>query len=108
MSGSGPESRSGGWGGGGDASDCDFEIASTTLRSTVGDVVEKLNDGDVLPIEVDEDVPAVLVKRGQAIVGSIIERVPKFVACFKAGFRYEAEVLNVDGASVTVRTRQRH
>jgi hypothetical protein len=107
MSGSGAEPSGGAWGAGGTADDCDFEVASTQLRSTVPNVVSKLKKGDVLQVEVDEDLPAVLVKRGAEAAGSVVDRVPKFVACSKAGYKYEAEILEIDGAVVTVRTRPR-
>jgi hypothetical protein len=107
MSGSGSEPTGGPWAAGGKADDCNFEVPSTQLRSTVANVVSKLKKGDVLHVEVDEDLPAVLVKRGGEAVGSIVDRVPKFVACSKAGFRYDAEILEIDGAAVTVSTRPR-
>ena|SRR5713226_6793099 len=107
MSGTGREPSGGAWAAGGAADDCEFEVASTQLRSTVPSVVSKLKKGDVVHIEVDDDLPAVLVKRGSEAVGSVVDRVPKFVACSRAGYRYEAEILELDGAAVTVRTRPR-
>jgi translation initiation factor IF-1 len=59
-----------------------------------------------LVVVVDEAKPAVEVMAGDQRVGSIVERVPKFVACTRAGNKYRAEVRTVEGDVVSVATRR--
>jgi len=105
MSGSGGEAPSS-WGGGGSADDCDFRL-TTTLRSPNPEVVATVAVGDRLLVEVDEETPAVVVLKDGQRVGSITERVPKFVACGRSGHQYRAIVKSNDEGKVVVETERR-
>ena len=106
MSGSGREPTGGPWAGGGSAEDCDF-TTRTVLRSPDPAGVDRIKPKDVLEVVVDEANTAVEVMVGDQRVGSIVDRVPKFVACWRAGNRYVAEVASISDGAVTVETRRR-
>jgi hypothetical protein len=104
MSGSGGDTPPS-WGEGGAADDCDFTL-ETTLRAPDPVGVGTVAVGERLAVHVDLEKPAVEVMKGTQRVGSIVERVPRFVGCDRKGVAFVAEVVAVDGGSVTVRTHK--
>lgn len=102
VSGSGRET-SATWGAGAAEDECDFTV-ETVLRAPDPQGVAAISPGETLTVIVDEQAPAVEVMKGTQRVGSIVERVPRFVACARRGQHYAAEVIDIDGGVVRVRT----
>jgi hypothetical protein len=104
MSGSGGDTPPS-WGEGGTAAECDFTL-ETVLRAPDPAGVAAVAVGEQLDVRVDLDKPAVEVMKANQRVGSIVERVPRFVACDRKGVAFRAEVITIEGGNVTVRTRR--
>lgn len=103
MSGSGNPTETT-WAGNGGGDECDFEL-ETTLRAPEPDGVAAIAKGQKLDVVLDEDKPAIEVMKGTQRVGSIVERVPRFVNCIRQGAKYVAEVVSIDeGNVIRVRT----
>jgi hypothetical protein len=104
MSGSGGDTPPS-WGEGGAADDCDF-VLETTLRAPEPEGVDAVAVSESLTVRIDLEKPAVEVMKGTQRVGSIVDRVPRFVACDRKGVVFTAVVIAIEGGSVTVRTRR--
>ena len=88
---------------------CDI-TERTILSSPDPAVVERLEIGHVLTIELQTKDPVRLLAKSTdgATAGTITsKRMPEIVACIQAGHGYDAEVLSVDGGRVEVMVRRR-
>jgi len=64
----------------------------------------KASIGTVLDVEIDEGIIVLLANKN--VVGSITHTIiSKLLKCMKAGHRYEADIFEINGASITVTIR---
>jgi hypothetical protein len=89
---------------------CDRLTSETTLTSPDRAVISQLTNGTLLDVEVDNSGARPVVRavyQGQiagSITSSIIQRL---VECIEDGYRYVAEVVNVQGGTCRVRVHIR-
>lgn len=100
--------RSGGSGAGGGNGDCNIKF-ETTLASPDPDVVSGLTVGEIVDIvSVETPIRGVLARViGGADIGALTRDILLLRRCIEEGTDYEAEVLRIDGGSVTVAVRPR-
>lgn len=107
---------SGGGGGGGGGLGGGFSPAERTpcaeleFRTSIASpqpAAEALTVGDVLQIGLSSGAPIViqLIDRNGELVGSVISRISDLLPCLQDGFRYEAEVVSVDGGTIQIEVR---
>lgn len=81
---------------------CDDLKFDTTLASPIEGVVEELEIGDDLEIQLQRSEGStylhIAVIHGEDIAGTIVEKVPEMVRCLQEGVvDYQARVTNVQG-----------
>ncbi|MGV8041496.1 MAG: hypothetical protein AB2L07_16020 [Thermoanaerobaculaceae bacterium] len=77
--------------------------ATVSLRSPNPAVLEKLKEGQQLPVRLSDDGHAVIVTSGEETAGSVVlPELSDLVDCIKGGTRYEAKVLSVEAGACVV------
>ncbi len=109
MSGSGSSHDYGGGssGGGEEGFDCYMLIERAQLSSPVPEVVEKLQEGTLLDVQLNEgSVPTLHAVHDGTVAGSLIpSKMTQLIACIRSGVNYQATALSIDGGSVTLEIR---
>jgi hypothetical protein len=77
---------------------------TAVLQSVQPDAAEDLVVGEVLEVGLRAGSPPVIEVRtaDQILVGALIQRVPELLRCLQQDFRYEADVISVEGGYVRV------
>ena len=106
---------SGGGGGGGgpsfpeqgDPVDCEELAFDATLSDPIPGVVDDLQEGDVLVVELRTEPRRISVvdENGREAGAIATQQWDRLLECLQLGNEYEADVLSVDGGAVRVRVR---
>lgn len=93
----------GGTGGsGGRGVDCSALEFETHISSPKQSEINKLKVGDILDIELDENLMIVQVVNNGVVVGGLVENAPILILCLEQGFKYSATVRSISGAAVLI------
>jgi hypothetical protein len=106
MSGSDSSGSSDGPWGGSSASGCESLRLDRFLEAPVPGAVDALHVGDVLDVVLREEQPLLVVAIDEAgqEVGGILPT-GQLIECLRRGFRFEAEVKNLNGGAVQIEVR---
>lgn len=106
MSGSDSSGSSNGPWGGSSAGGCEDLRLDRFLESPVPGLVDALSVGDVLDVILREEEPPLVVavdETGQEVGG--ILPTGQLIECLRRGFRFEAEVKDLNGGAVRIEVR---
>jgi len=94
-------------GDGGQPDPCERIVVDTVLQSPQAEVIAGLRPGDQLRLQLTAGgAPVVAATAGGRAAGSVVIReLMVLIGCLRAGRRFVADVVQVDGGSVTVLVR---
>lgn len=84
--------------------DCSTLVINTNISSPQANILQNLNVGDFLEIELASDQGPINVFTGnRRLVGNIISREQvKLLKCILKGTDYQAEILSINGGQCTI------